>query len=108
MTIAALLKLDSISSRTVNEIIRILRDTTKSVALRGLCAIAIGKFGNAAQLRILRHHFSDEPSDYTRGSILFASRYFPSAERRTCLASWGSHSTLNSFIARSVQSMIRS
>lgn len=101
--LGALLSATSVSSAAVDESLRIMRDGRRSTALRGLCAAFAGKFGNPSQRRILRLHYSNEPSDYVRSAILFASRYLPTEERNTCISSWGGHSFTNSLIGKAVK-----
>ena len=101
--IATLLRVDKISKHTVDSIFRILRDISKSEALRGLCALVAGKHGNPGQRRNLKNHYRIEQSEYVRSSILFATKYFPTNERNTCLRTWGGHSITNSLIAKAVK-----
>jgi len=101
--IAPLIRAESVRTQTVTLVFRIMRDMSRCEALRGLCAILIGKHGNAGHRRNLRNHYADEPSSYVRSAVLFASRYFPTAERRTCIGAWGGHSSTNSLIARTVK-----
>lgn len=103
LCVGALLSAESVSAETVDESMRILVDHRRHPALRALCAGFAGKFGSAQQRRILRLRYSDEPSEYVRSAILFASRYFPTGERNTCIASWGSHSFTNSLIGKAVK-----
>ena len=105
-TLAALIRAENISTRTVNAIIRILRDVSRSIALRGLCAIVVGMHGHAGQRRNLKHQYADEPSDYVRTAILFTTRYFPAPERRSCLNAWGGHSVNHSLISEAVRRLI--
>jgi len=104
--LAALIKAENISTRTVNTIMRILRDSSKSIALRGLCAILVGMHGHAGQRRNLKHQYADEPSEYVRTAILFSTRYFPSPERRSCMNAWGGHSVNHSLVAEAVRRLI--
>jgi hypothetical protein len=105
--IATLVRAETIATRTVNSVIRIMRDTSRSVALRGLCPLIIGRHGHAGQRRNLRHHYADEPSDYVRASILFSTRYFPSPERRSCVGAWSGHSPTNALIGETVRRLAR-
>ena len=103
---AALMKADNVSTRSVNAVMRILRDLSRSVALRGLCAIVIGMHGHAGQRRNLKHHYAEEPSDYVRTAILFSTRYFPAAERRSCNNAWSGHSTNHSLVSEAVRTLV--
>lgn len=106
--LAVLIRASSVKGATVDSAFRLLITTSRAVALRALCAIFIGKHGNPGHRRNLKHHYSDEASDFVRSAILFASRYFPASERKTCLGSWGSHSTVNSLIAKAVKKIVQS
>lgn len=101
--VGALLSAESVSPETVDESMRILVDGGRQPALRALCTGFAGKFGSPQQRRILRLRYSDEPSEYVRSAILFASRYFPTGERNTCISSWGGHSFTNSLIGKAVK-----
>lgn len=104
--IASLVQVEILQTDTVNSMFRLLRDPARSIALRALCAIAIGKHGSPGLRRNLRHFYSDEPSDYVRSAILFSTRYFPSPERRTCLSAWSVHNPTNKLIASAVQKLV--
>ena len=104
--LASLIPVERLKTRTVNAIFRLLRDPARSIVLRALCAIAIGRHGSPGQRRNLKHHYADEPSEYVRSAIVFATRYFPTPERRTCLGAWGSHSDINSLIASAVSKLV--
>lgn len=104
--IATLLRANEISRNTVDSIFRILRDISKSEALRGLCALVVGKHGNPGQRRNLKNHYSSEQSPYVRSAILFTTKYFPTNERNTCLGAWGGHSIINSLIAKAVKKLV--
>jgi hypothetical protein len=87
----------------VQRALKILVGTQHSAALRAICAILVGKHGSAPQRLVLRNHHADEQSMYVRGAMVFAAQYFPSTERNTCLAGWGSQSPINALIAKSVK-----
>lgn len=99
----ALLSAQTVPDHIAGESLKLLRDTVRSPGLRAVCALISAKFGTTSQRRILRLHYADEPSEYVRSAIVFASRYLPTAERNTCLSSWAGHSPINSLIARSVK-----
>jgi hypothetical protein len=90
---------------TVRAVSGILRDNTRSIALRGVCAIFVGKHGNAGQRRNLRALYSEEASAYVRAAILFSTRFLPASERRTCLRAWRGHSVTNEWIATAVEKL---
>ena len=88
----------NVSEKTINKGVNDLLNLNNSAALRGICAILIGKNGNAAQRRILKNHYSTENSEYVRSAILYASQYFPAQERDTCFKAWSGHNETNSLI----------
>ncbi|MFC1982835.1 RNA-directed DNA polymerase, partial [Chloroflexota bacterium] len=101
--IAALIDAESVSADTINQAIRIIEDSRKTVGLRGVATHLVGKHGNAGQRRLLRHIYDREPSEYVRAAILFSTKYFPTDERNSCLRAWGTHSTTNSLIANALR-----
>jgi hypothetical protein len=105
--IAALLSLDSVGRSTVTRVIQILCNHSYSIALRALCAIFIGKHGNPGQRRSLIQQYSNEPSDYVHSAILFATRYFPTDERRNCIRAWSGHSKPNTLVGKAVQKIVQ-
>ncbi len=105
--IAALLNLENVERSTVTRVIRILRDHSYSVALRALCAIFIGKYGNPGQRRNLIQQYTNEPSDYVHSAILFASRYFPTPERNACIRAWSRHSRGNTLVGSAVRKIVQ-
>jgi hypothetical protein len=88
----------NVSEKSINKAVNDLQNFKKNSALRGICAILIGKNGNAAQRRILKNHYSSEFSEYVRSAILYASQYFPSQERDTCFRAWSGHNETNALI----------
>lgn len=104
--IAALIEVDSISSDTVTQAIRIVEDSRRLDGLRGVATHLIAKHGTAMQRRLLRHMYDREPSPYVQGAILFSAKYFPTDERNSCLRAWGSHSLTNSLIASAIRSSV--
>lgn len=105
--IAALLNLDNVNRSTVTKVIRILCDHSYSIALRALCAIFVGKHGTPGQRRSLIQQYSNEPSDYVHTAILFSVRYFPPAERRSCLRAWSGHSKPNILVGEAVKKIVQ-
>jgi hypothetical protein len=103
--VATLIEANTVSTSTISMLFKVLRNSSRSVALRGLCGILIGKHAPPARRHNLRNHYSDESAPYVRASLLFASRYFPKAERKTCQRTWGPHTPINSLIAKVVSSI---
>jgi hypothetical protein len=105
--IVALLNKENVESRTVTFVIRLLCNYSLSVALRAICAVFVGKHGRPGQQRILIQQYSNEPSNYVQEAILFASQYFSSAQRRTCLNAWGPRTRTNALIAKAIQRIVQ-
>lgn len=103
--VATLIEAPTVTTPTISRLFGVLRSSSRSIALRALCSILIGKHAPPARRHNLRNHYLDEPSPYVRASLLFASRYFPTPERRTCLKTWGPHSPINGLIAKVVSSI---
>ena len=95
---AALMGAKKIKKTTIDFSIKQLRNANLSKALRAICAIFIGKFGNTVQKRLLKNHYSQEQSGYVRSAILHAARHFPSSEKNACYRAWGGHNELNSLV----------
>jgi len=102
---AILTAAERVSEKTVDLAINSLRNKNFSESLRAVCAIFIGKFGNAAQRRILENHYEQEGSQYVRSAILYAARHFPSGERNSCYSAWGGHSEINSLIVKAAKAV---
>lgn len=97
--IGALMNADRVSRPTVNRVLSWLRNSQSHQATRAMAAIFTAKFGNPQQRNSVRQSYSSESSPYVRSAILYAARYFTSAERLTCRKAWGGHSAINSLIA---------
>ena len=105
--IAVLIDVNSIASKTVTKVLRILEDSHRLEGLRGLAAHLVAKHGNAGQRRVLKHLYSQEPSPYVKGALLFSTKYFPTNERNSCLSAWGSHSITNKLITQAIRAATR-
>ena len=101
--IATLTEASSVSSKTIDRAIQILHDAGRLDALRSAVVYLIARHGTAGQRRILRYRYESEPSAFVSQAILFASRYFPTDERNSCIRAWGSHSLMHSLIAKAVR-----
>lgn len=90
--IATLTEASSVSTDTVDKAIQILHDVDRADALRRASVYLVAKHGTVGQRRIIRYRYESEPSAFVREAILFASKYFPTDERNSCIRAWGSHS----------------
>jgi len=98
--LGSLLTGENVSRSACNTALGWLCSTTVAKETRAIAAIFVARHGNANQKRAVRLAYEDEPSNYARAAILYASRYFVSAERRTCRRAWGGHNQLNALIAQ--------
>lgn len=103
--IATLLHIRVEETRSSTKILQILSDYSFSSALRAICALYIGRHGNPGQKRNLTVLYGSEPSEYVKGAILFAARFYSSSEKRTRLTAWGGHCEINSLIAKAVNAL---
>lgn len=95
---AALINANRINKRTVDLTIKQMKNANLSEALRAVCSILIGKFGNSIQKRFLRSHYAQEQSHYVKSAILYGARYFSTPEKNACFRAWGGHNELNSLV----------
>lgn len=100
---AALMSSKKIKKTTVDFATKQLRNGNLNEALRAVCAIFIGKFGNAVQRKSLKHHYKQEQSDYVCSAILYAARYFPAQEKNACYKAWCGNNELNSLVSYAVR-----
>lgn len=99
---ASLMNAEAISREACNTALQWLQSTVVTIEARALAALFVARHGNPKQKRAVRLAYENEPSDYVRGAQLYASRYFTTAERRTCRRAWGGHSTLNALISQAL------
>ena len=93
---------ESVTSATVKAALQWLENTRMTEEARAMAALFAAKHGNPTQERAVRLAYENEPSAYVRSAILYASRYFTTAERRTCKKAWGAHSFANTLIAQAI------
>jgi hypothetical protein len=103
-----LLESQSITDKMLNHISRVLHDVKEHESVRAICAIIIGKYGDGAHRRVLRNHYTTEISEYVKDAILYATKYFPSADdRHACITSWRKHSPIRELIAIAILNQIK-
>lgn len=100
--IGSLLNANNVSRRVVNVVLQWLQAPEIAKETRALAAIFTAKHGNPNQKRAVRLAYEGEPSTYVRAAILYSSKYFTTAEKRTCRRAWGGHNTLNSLITQTI------
>jgi hypothetical protein len=102
--LGALLNAPAIGRDTCNVALQWLQTPAIAKEARAIAAIFIAKHGNPNQKRAVRLAYEDEPSPYVRAAILYASKYFTTAEKRTCRRAWGGHNAVNALISQAIQS----
>lgn len=100
--LGALFNGKDIKRSTVNVVLQWLENPRIAKEARAMAAVFSAKHGNPNQKRAVRLAYENEPSAYVRGAILYASRYLPPAEKKTCKKAWGGHNIVNSLIAQAM------
>lgn len=101
--IAAIMNAKSVSSKTATQALRWMESPAVEAETRALCAIFAAKNGNATQKARVKKRYESEDSEYVRSAVMYASKYFSAAERRSARLAWGSHSDINSMIAEAIK-----
>lgn len=101
--LGALLNSGKVKRSVVKSSIKMLKGTSGSIELRALCAIFASKYGTPQQRRAVRLAYENEVSPYVRSSIMYASKYFTSAEQKTCIKAWSGHSIENLWIVKALK-----
>ena len=89
--------------RTTHEVLR--EETEVDVLFeeaRAIAALFAAKHGSPTQKRTVRLAYESEPSVFVRSAILYASRYFTRAERKTCKKAWGAPNLVNALISQAL------
>lgn len=100
--LGSMINAPSIQRETTNSILQWLQNPNVAKETRSLSALFIAKHGNANQKRAVRQAYENEQSSYVRSAILYSSRYFTTAEKKTCKRAWGGHSYVNALISKSI------
>jgi hypothetical protein len=95
--VAALSQANKHEDLVVKSALNLLQDANRHEALRAVAAIFVGRFGSHARRKTLIATYPTV-SPYIQSAIYYSSRRWPSAERNTAKASWGSHGGLNNLI----------
>jgi hypothetical protein len=99
--LAALSRANDHKDDAVKIALSLLQDATRHDALRAVAAIFVGRFGDHARRKTLIKAYPTV-SQYIQAAIYFSSKGWPSAERNTARASWGSHNALNGLITLAI------
>lgn len=100
--LGSLFAAESVKPLTVNSALQWLENKRIAEETRAIAAIFAAKHGNPTQKRTVRLAYENEPSTYVRSAILYSSRYFTAAERKTCKKAWGAHNLVNALIAQTI------
>lgn len=100
---ASIMTAQSVSERTVNKVLRWMEAATVEAETRAICAIFAAKHGNANQKSRVKLRYESEDSEYVRAAIMFASQYFPTAQKKSARLALGSHNDINSMIAEAIR-----
>lgn len=92
--------MESISMNVVDKAYSLLLDYNNSPAVRALCPLIVSKHGDGPRRRLIRNHYSSEPSTYVKEAILYSTKFFPSNDdKNTCINIWETHSDMNELIS---------
>jgi hypothetical protein len=100
--LAALVRARTVNRATVRAALQWFQNHTAAKETRAMAAIFAAKHGAAQQKRTVRTSYEDEPSDYVRSAILFASKYLTADDKKTCKRAWGGHNAINTLIAQTI------
>ena len=100
--LGALMNASKLKKETINTALTWLRNGRELKEIRAMAAILASRHGSPTQKRAVKLEYENEPAEYVRGAILYASRFLTAVERRTCKKAWGAHNTINSLIARTI------
>lgn len=100
--LATLFKAPRIRRQKINIALNWLDNGQEAEEVRALAAILAARHGNPSQKRTVRLKYQDEQSEYVRSAILHASRFFTSADKKTCKRTWGSLNMINTLIAKTI------
>ncbi|MBL7174759.1 MAG: hypothetical protein ISS66_02930 [Desulfobacteraceae bacterium] len=101
--LATLSMAPKVSREAVKITLQLLQDLSYAQETRAIAAILAAKHGAPVQRRAVRLAYEGETSPYVRAAILYASRHFTGAERRTCIKAWGGHSIVNALVAHALK-----
>ncbi|MBI2166420.1 MAG: hypothetical protein HYU29_08490 [Chloroflexi bacterium] len=104
--IAALLSASSNPPSSVSDALNILTDLRRSEELRALCAIFVGKFGNAASRTVLRGHWDSEPAQHVKAAMIYSLLFFGKEERHVLLTYWGQQGEIFALLAKAVRKAV--
>jgi len=100
--LGSLFNASKIQRNTVKLTLKWLESKGVSKETRAMAALFSAKHGNPNQKRSVRLEYETEPAEYVKGAILYAARYFTTAEKKSCKRAWGGHNTVNTLISQAM------
>lgn len=97
---------EKLRDATIRIALHDLRNLQINECVRAIGAILIAKFGSTTYHRLLRLHYTSEPSEYVKSALIFCARYF--ADRDTCFTAWSGHSEINSLVVTAIKNQEKS
>lgn len=101
--LATLLQGRGASSLAVKVAMSLLQDANRHDGLRAVAAILVGRFGDHDRRKALFEIYKGV-SEYVQLAIYFASRSWPSVERKNARDSWGGHGRLHKLMSKAMVS----
>jgi hypothetical protein len=92
---------EKLKDATIRTALHDLRNLQINECVRAIGAILIAKFGSTTYHRLLRLHYTSEPSEYVKSALMFCARYF--ADRDTCFTAWSGHNEINSLVVTAIK-----
>lgn len=102
LLLATLIKAPKIRPKKINAILKCLQNKKEAQEVRAIAAILASRLGNSSQKKTVKLEYANTESDYVRSAILYASRYFVSAEKKACGRAWGRYNEINALIAQAI------
>ena len=100
--LAALLNRNAAPDSLVKYCMEIVQSSSTHDALRAVAAIFVGKFGSYPRRRSLTAEYTNIGSPYVQTAILYAARFFITAERRNAVTKWSGHGDLHRLVGEAV------
>ena len=100
--LAVLSKAEKISRQKINVVLKWLQDKREDEAVRAVAAVLVSRLGTANPKKAVKLEYGNEPSEYVRGAILHAARFFTKEEKNVCKRAWGGHNRMNALIAKTI------
>jgi Reverse transcriptase (RNA-dependent DNA polymerase) len=102
--VATLMQAKKASDRAVKIAMSLLIDANHHDALRAVVAMFVGKYGDHDRRKALVGVYKTA-SEYVQLAIYFASRSWPTVERKTARSSWGGHGQLHKLMSEGLASL---